>query len=61
MKAKKIMAVLVSSLLAIGMFAGCGKASEGNSGKSKKNSEGKIDVSYRITCNNGNQRTLINP
>lgn len=21
----------------------------------------KMDVSYRITCNNGNQRTLINP
>lgn len=21
----------------------------------------KADVSYRITCNNGNQRTLINP
>lgn len=20
-----------------------------------------VDVSYRITCNNGNQRTLINP
>lgn len=20
-----------------------------------------MDVSYRITCNNGNQRTLINP
>ncbi|MFR8800852.1 MAG: hypothetical protein ACLVGK_02830 [Pilosibacter sp.] len=23
--------------------------------------EGKTVVSYRITCNNGNQRTLINP
>lgn len=46
MKAKKIMAVLVSSLLAIGMFAGCGKASEGNSGKSKKNSEGKIELEF---------------
>ncbi|MFR8050328.1 LysR family transcriptional regulator [Fusicatenibacter sp.] len=23
--------------------------------------DGKVDVSYRITCNNGNQRTLINP
>lgn len=22
--------------------------------------EKKVDVSYRITCNNGNQRTLIN-
>ena len=23
--------------------------------------DGSADVSYRITCNNGNQRTLINP
>lgn len=23
--------------------------------------EGRASVSYRITCNNGNQRTLINP
>ena len=23
--------------------------------------EGKMTVSYRITCNNGNQRPLINP
>lgn len=23
--------------------------------------EKEVDVSYRITCNNGNQRTLINP
>lgn len=23
--------------------------------------ENVMDVSYRITCNNGNQRTLINP
>lgn len=25
------------------------------------NGSGKTTVSYRITCNNGNQRTLINP
>ena len=37
----------------------CGEP--GREGKGIRTDRLEADVSYRITCNNGNQRTLINP
>lgn len=49
-KQYRIAAVVAGLALAVSMTA-CG---------AQKGTEG-TDVDYRITCNNGNQRTLINP
>lgn len=43
------------------MLAGCGNAAGTKATQAETTATAETDVSYRITCNNGNQRTLINP
>lgn len=66
MKNKLVMA-MITVVLASECFAGCSKKTIENSAASnasvleENEKETENAVSYRITCNNGNQRTLINP
>lgn len=63
---KKTLAALLAASMALSLCA-CGGGSKPaettaaavESGATE--TAGAADVSYRITCNNGNQRTLINP
>ena len=57
MKKKAISLLLVAAMTAT-MTAGCGDKQEAADNTTAGNDAA---VSYRITCNNGNQRPLINP
>lgn len=49
---KRLVSTIIISAMVLAM-TGCGKTTEAPADQGA--------VSYRITCNNGNQRTLINP
>lgn len=46
MKAKKIVALLLSTIMTVGMLAGCGNTGENNSGESTGGSSGKIELEF---------------
>ena len=52
---KRVLAAMMACAMAAGLLSGCSSEPK-NPGDSNE-----PVVSYRITCNNGNQRTLINP
>ena len=56
---KRVIALTMAALMAASLTACGGSAKETTAAAAAK--EESTAVSYRITCNNGNQRTLINP
>lgn len=68
MRTRRTVALGLSAVMAVSVLSGCGSSSssttadtKGESNASAESSTEPVVVSYRITCNNGNQRTLINP
>lgn len=62
---RRTIAALLACTMVIGTLAGCSSEPK-NPGDSdttvtETTAAETTAVSYRITCNNGNQRTLINP
>ena len=60
---KRVLAALMTACMVVGSVPGVSlaDATTDNSGISYTLDGVKTTVSYRITCNNGNQRPLINP
>lgn len=56
---KKRLALVLAGVMMVSSLAGCGSSKPAATTAAAAASE--TTVSYRITCNNGNQRTLINP
>lgn len=60
-RVRAVLAAVLTLLMCMSLLAGCGNSGNQNTTPTEENKETKAAVSYRITCNNGNQRTLINP
>lgn len=55
------LAIILSLALSVCSLAGCGKKEDAQKDTLTVAFRNEPAVSYRITCNNGNQRPLINP